>query len=91
MSETANTAYILEDGSLLTTHIGISPKADLNQFEKDCYDSGRFAGIVSERERIIKLLEDLDCEKNGNPNHDTHDCLYYQTADSLIALIKGEK
>ncbi|CAB4124019.1 hypothetical protein UFOVP45_101 [uncultured Caudovirales phage] len=48
------------------------------------------AGEEQERERIINLLEDLDCEKNGNPNHDTHDCLYYQTADSLIALIKGE-
>ena len=55
--------------------------------EKDLLKYGR----SQERERIINLLEDLDCEKNGNPNHDTHDCLYYQTADSLIALIKGEK
>ena len=54
--------------------------------EKDLLKYGR----SQERERIINLLEDLDCEKNGNPNHDTHDCLYYQTADSLIALIKGE-
>lgn len=49
------------------------------------YESGKH----DERERIIKLLESLDCEANGKE----HDCdpLHEYTIQDLIELIKGEQ
>jgi hypothetical protein len=46
-------------------------------------------GAEQERERIIKLLETLDCDVNGKE----HDCnpLDEYTIQDLIALIKGEQ
>jgi hypothetical protein len=47
-------------------------------------------GVISERERIIKLLEPLGCEANG-VEHDCQNGLGYTRAADLIALIKEDK
>jgi hypothetical protein len=46
-------------------------------------------GKITERERIIKLLEPLGCEANGI-EHDCQNGLGYTTAKDLIELIKGK-
>lgn len=46
--------------------------------------------IEFERERIIKLLESLNCPANGI-EHDCNNDLGDYTPSDLIALIKGEQ
>ncbi len=46
------------------------------------------AGIRYERQRIIEIIESLNCEANGI-EHDCDPLGYYSTQD-LIQLIKGE-
>ena len=47
-------------------------------------------GKKLERERIIKLLESLNCPANGI-EHDCNNDLGDYTPSDLIALIKGEQ
>ena len=48
------------------------------------------AGVQIERERIIKLLESLNCPANGI-EHDCNNDLGDYTPSDLIGLIKGEQ
>ena len=85
MSGLANTPYRLEDGSLVTVFAGVDPRALEKQIEKDIYDSGFFAGVLSERESILKLLN----SKRDTGSHDAENDFINAFIDDLAALIEG--
>lgn len=87
----ANRTYRLDDGTEFSSHIAVDPESLVKQYEKDIYDSGVFAGIKFEGERIMQILNDpklfAGWSDHGFSEHG--EMLIYR--DRLMALIKGEK
>jgi hypothetical protein len=55
---------------------------------EDVRDYYRYQGMMSERERIIKILMTNQCEDENHPG----ECrTFIANVDQYVALIKGEK
>lgn len=62
----------------------------MNEHDKDIYDSGIFCGTLDERQRIIKLLEDIKNKPQLKQENWLYKVARTAYADATIRLIKGE-